>query len=250
MDGKIKIFESVGHGGADPGAVSGRFVEKDMNLIYAKACNEVLVNYLELEPLLSRSDDSYLTVGELVAESNNWGSKLHIAFHLNAGGGDGCEIIHSMHSPEGARLAQSIAIEIADMGQNAHGEYLKTRASDQNSNRDYYAELRDTNAVAVILEPAFIDSPDVEFVDTVAELQALGKAVARGIIKYLKLNPREKVSPGPTELEVTDELAAIPVSKIYKPGDALTAVGSVDNYFLIDLNGQLCCVPKSLVKVK
>ena len=40
-----KVFLGVGHGGSDPGAVAGGFLEKDVNLSIALSCYEELVRH-------------------------------------------------------------------------------------------------------------------------------------------------------------------------------------------------------------
>jgi N-acetylmuramoyl-L-alanine amidase len=196
-----KVFGSIGHGGSDPGAVEGKFIEKNMNLIYGKACMDELSKYLETK--ISRTGDTFIGLSGLVAMSNNYMAKIHLAFHLNAGKGDGCEIYHSMNSKEGKKLAEAIAKRIAAMGQNAHGQYVKTRPGTININKDYYTELDSTRAIAVIIEPAFIDSADVEFVDTDVELKRLGIEVAHGVLDYLGISIKPVVVvPAVKEIKV------------------------------------------------
>jgi N-acetylmuramoyl-L-alanine amidase len=177
------VFGSIGHGGSDPGGTSGNFIEKNMNLIYGKACMDELSKYLKTK--ISRMDDSFIGLNGLVTMSNNYQAQIHLAFHLNAGGGDGCEIFHSMNSKEGKKLAEAISKRIAALGQNPHGQYVKIKPSSKYENKDYYTELGATKAISVILEPAFIDSKDVEFVDTEEELKALGINIAHGVLEYL-----------------------------------------------------------------
>ncbi|MGK0468274.1 N-acetylmuramoyl-L-alanine amidase [Clostridium sp.] len=185
-----KTFGSIGHGGKDSGATSGRFIEKNMNLIYGKACMGELSKYIETK--MSRIDDRFISLSGLVSMSNNYNAQIHLAFHLNAGGGDGCEIYHSIHSTEGKKLAESISKKISALGQNAHGQYVKVRQGTKDVKRDYYTELGSTKAIAVILEPAFLDSKDVEFVDTEAELKILGIEVAHGVLDYLSINVKQE----------------------------------------------------------
>jgi N-acetylmuramoyl-L-alanine amidase len=240
-----KIFGSIGHGGHDSGAVEGRFIEKNMNLTYGKACMDELSKYVETK--ISRLDDSFIGLSGLVAMSNNYNAQIHLAFHLNAGKGDGCEIYHSINSAEGKKLAEFISKEIAALGQNAHGQYVKIRPSTKYENKDYYTELGSTKAIAVILEPAFIDSKDVEFVDTEEELKILGIAVAHGVLNYLGIKVKQEPKVFSVELKVIDEAAAIaekPI-KVFKANDLITAVGQEDEYWIVDINGKKAYVEKN-----
>ena len=240
-----KVFGSIGHGGSDSGATAGRFIEKNMNLIYGKACIDELSKYVKTK--ISRIDDSFIGLSGLVTMSNNYEAQIHLAFHLNAGKGDGCEIFHSMNSKEGKKLAEAISKRIAALGQNPHGQYVKIKPSSKYENKDYYTELGATKAIAVIIEPAFIDSKDVEFVDTDAELKILGISVAHGVLDYLGLKVNQETKVFSVELKVIVEAAAIATKpiKVFKVNDLITAVGEDDNYWILDIGGKKAYLEKS-----
>lgn len=63
-----KVFGSIGHGGQDSGAVAGKFIEKNMNLVYGKACMDELSKYVETK--ISRVNDSFIGLSGLVSMSN------------------------------------------------------------------------------------------------------------------------------------------------------------------------------------
>lgn len=176
-----KVFIGVGHGGADGGAVGkGAVLEKNLNLSIAKACGAALERS-GVKVLLSRTKDEPDTVAQEVAECNKFAPDLAVDIHNNAGGGDGAETYYTKGGGTGKKLAENILAQLVQLGQRSRG--AKTRTNSSGS--DYYAFIRETRAPAVIVECAFIDSNDVQLIDTEAERVAVGEAIARGILQTL-----------------------------------------------------------------
>jgi len=175
-----KVFISVGHGGADSGAVANGFKEKDLNLAIALACNEVLTRHGVITAM-SRSEDVSEKLTARINECNAFKPDYAVEIHNNAGGGDGAEIFHTITGGKGKTLAQNILNEIVAIGQNSRG--LKTKKN--SSGRDYFGWIRLTNAPVCLVECAFLDSKDIAIIDTPAEQKAMGVAIAKGILKTL-----------------------------------------------------------------
>lgn len=192
-----KIFIGVGHGGPDSGAVGkGGLKEKDLNLSIARACGTTLERH-GVNVRLSRTKDEADPVDQEARECNAYNPDLAVAIHNNAGGGDGAEVFHSFVGGAGKALAQNILAEISKLGQRSRG--AKTRLNASGS--DYYAFIRNTKAPAVIVECAFVDSTDVEIVDTEPERVKMGDAIARGILKTLGIAYKaEKTPPEPSKI--------------------------------------------------
>jgi N-acetylmuramoyl-L-alanine amidase len=177
-----KVFIGVGHGGNDPGAVSNGFKEKDLNLKVALACGDYLKQY-GVEVKLSRTKDENDSLQEEIRECNKFSPDLAIDIHNNAGGGNGAEVFHHYGGGKGKTLAKNILDEIVKIGQNSRG--IKIRKN--SAGRDYYGFIREIAAPAVIVECAFVDSPDIQIIDTDAEQKKMGIAIAKGILKTLSI---------------------------------------------------------------
>ena len=176
-----KVFISVGHGGSDPGAVANGFKEKDLNLAIALACNDVLIRHGVITAMSRTKDDSE-SLETRIKECNSFAPDYAVEIHNNAGGGDGCEIFHSINGGQGKTLAQNILNEIVAIGQNSRG--LKTKKNE--SGTDYFGWIRMTNAPVCLVECAFIDNKtDLAIIDTPAEQKAMGVAIAKGVLKTL-----------------------------------------------------------------
>jgi N-acetylmuramoyl-L-alanine amidase len=181
----IKIWLDAGHGGAETGAAYFGVEEKNYNLFIA----------LELEKRLkargfvvemTRRDDSAHSIAERCNRANEWGADYFLSIHHNAGGGDGYEVIHSIHHGVGQELAEAIALEFKALGQNAHGKNaVYDRESENNPGHDYYGVIRQTNMPAVITEYAFLDTKDRFDIDTREEQLAEAGALERGLYWYI-----------------------------------------------------------------
>lgn len=176
-----KVFIGVGHGGSDPGAVALGREEADLNLVIALKCRDELVRH-GVSVKMSRTKDENDTLTEEIKECNAFNPDLAIDIHNNAGGGDGAEAFYHYGGGMSKTLATNVLDEIVKIGQNSRG--IKTKLNSYGT--DYFGFIRETIAPAVIVECAFLDNAtDIKIIDTVAEQQAMGVAVAKGILKTL-----------------------------------------------------------------
>lgn len=165
-----------GHGGTDPGGGSNRqWREKDF-VLQISLYQAERFGQLGVPVTLTRRTDVTLSAAdraEIVRES---GATYCISNHINAGGGDGAETIHSIHS-DGA-LARLIARHLEAAGQNIRRVFTRTLPGD--SRKDYYFMHRQTGGVqTVIVEYGFADSPG----DDVSQLQTHWKAYAEAVVR-------------------------------------------------------------------
>jgi len=186
-----KIYIGVGHGGADPGAVSGKHREASYALDIATACTEELRRY-GVQVMQSRTTDTTESAKAKIAECNAYAPDFALDIHLNAGGGNGFEVFHSVAGGKGKALAQSIEKAVVAAGQNSRG--VKTRTN--SAGKDYFGFVRQTSCPALLVECAFIDSADVQIADTPAERKTFGKAIARGILNYLDIETKSETPSG------------------------------------------------------
>lgn len=181
-----KVYIGVGHGGSDPGAVFGKFKEKDIALEIAKYCDAYLKKN-GVETKMSRRNDSEVWLEQRIAQANAWGADLAVDVHINAGKGDGAEVYHTMYGGTGKKLATNILKEMKKIGQNSRGTKVKKNAKGE----DYFGFVRDINCPSVLCECAFIDSKDVEIIDTKDERKKMGEAIAKGILKTLGIKVKK-----------------------------------------------------------
>lgn len=182
-----KVWLDAGHGGTDSGAVANGLVEKKMNLITTMSCKNVLSAHGVIVGL-TRTGDTTHSISQRCSLANNWKADYFVSIHYNCAdgnNGDGAEAIHSIAYGKGEELARCIVDSIhSNTGQNLRPKATYARP-DSSGRRDYYGVIRGTNMKAAIIESAFINSTDRYIVDTVPEQEAMGVAIAIGILKFL-----------------------------------------------------------------
>lgn len=156
MDYKIVI--DAGHGGDDPGASGNGIVEKDYTLKISEYMYDRF-KALGIPVSITRTEDVTLTPEERVEKIQDFYGKgndvVVISNHINAGGGDGAEVIYALRNSDA--LAEEITEEIAKEGQNVRKFYQRRLPSDPA--QDYYFIQRDTpNNETVIVEYGFLDT--------------------------------------------------------------------------------------------
>ena len=177
----MKVFLGVGHGGNDPGAVANNSKEKDLNLSIALACRDMLVKH-GVSVKMSRTKDENDPLSEEIRKCNAFAPDLAVDIHNNAGGGDGAEAFYHYGGGKSKELAENILAEIVKVGQNTRGAKIRKNSH----GKDYYGFIRETSAPAVIVECAFVDNAtDRQIVATEGKRQAMGEAIAKGILKSL-----------------------------------------------------------------
>ncbi len=198
MNNGYRIVVDAGHGGSDPGAISGNLKEKDFNL---KAANYMYNRFKELgvPVAITRDTDESLTRAErLRTMTNTFGNDskvLILSNHINSGGGEGAEIIYPLRTS--STLPAMILDAIGEKGQIKRKYYQRVLPEDPS--KDYYYIMRETpNTTSLLIEYGFIDNPKdqkklqnnlLDYVEGVVE------AVANYIgITYTK--PGQGTSPG------------------------------------------------------
>ena len=137
------IVIDPGHGGTDPGAVSNGLKEKDFTLRISKYMYDRLKE-LGVPVRLTRDSDVTLTPKERVNKVQSFfgDSKdvVVVSNHLNAGGGDGAEVIYALRN--NSTLSKKILNELEKEGQNVRKYYQQRLPS--NPIKDYYFMQRNT----------------------------------------------------------------------------------------------------------
>ena len=153
-----RIVVDAGHGGSDPGAVSGNLREKDFSL---QAANYMYNRFKELgvPVAITRDTDKTLTRNERLNTMRSLGTDPNVIVlsnHINAGGGEGAEVVYPLRSSP--TLAKNILDEIGAKGQVKRKIYQ--RVLPENPSKDYYYIMRETpNTTALLIEYGFIDNP-------------------------------------------------------------------------------------------
>lgn len=164
-----KVIIDLGHLNCDSGAVANGFTEVALNNPIGRYAGAALIR--------SGVEVTYAsgTLSQRSALENKIRPNCFVSIHNNSGGGDGTEVfLYNNAGSSTLNLAKSIYNEIVPKLNNGRGV-----------KRANYHVLRETVGSAVLVECAFMDTVDIQAVDTDAERQAFGEAIAKGICKWL-----------------------------------------------------------------
>ena len=181
------IVIDPGHGGVDSGAVGNGITEKDLTLEISKYMYDRFKE-LGVPVALTRTSDTTLDASDrpnvALNKFGNGSNVILISNHINAGGGEGAEVIYALRSDD--KLSKTILEEIGKEGQLTRKYYQRRLPSD--SSKDYYYMLRNTpNTEAVIVEYGFLDNA-TDATRLKNNYKDYAEAVVRAVAEYKNLN--------------------------------------------------------------
>ncbi|MFI3300687.1 MAG: N-acetylmuramoyl-L-alanine amidase [Candidatus Gastranaerophilales bacterium] len=174
---KKRIMLDAGHGGKDSGALSGDILEKDITLDVAKLVKNILEKQGH-EVIMTRNNDSYVSLEERVEVSENATPDLFVSIHVNSSVKpqiDGVET-HYYHQHSMA-LAQTVHTELASSIKSTNRGLFKSK---------FYV-INHTTMPAILVEIGFISNAAErkELISNKRKKQT-AKAIAEGIGKYIE----------------------------------------------------------------
>ena len=180
-----KVVIDSGHGGVDGGSSGNGILEKEYTLKISNYIKKRL-DELGIENAMTRTSDELLDQSTRPKKAQSFFGKgndvIVLSNHLNAGGGDGAEIIYALRNSDA--LSKLIAKELEYSGQNVRKYYQRRLPS--NPSKDYYYLLRDTpNNETLIVEYGFLDSTgdDVNLIKN--NWEDLAEAVVKALANYI-----------------------------------------------------------------
>ena len=179
-----KIVIDPGHGGVDSGASGNGIIEKDLTLNISKYMYDRFKE-LGIPVSITRLDDSTISpsdrVNKILSFYGSDPNVIVISNHINAGGGDGAEVIYALRNSN--RFANLIGSELQKEGQNLRRVYQRRLPSDPS--RDYYFIHRNTgNTEPVIVEYGFLDSSKDDVNQLKNNYRNLAEGVVRAVLEY------------------------------------------------------------------
>lgn len=172
-----------GHGGSDQGSSGNGIVEKDLTLKISQYMYDRF-KALGVPVKMTRDSDVDLQPndrpGVVLDQFGNGKDVVVISNHINAGGGEGAEVIYALRNSD--KLASSILNELEKSGQVVRKYYQRRLPS--NSSKDYYYIIRETpNNQTLIVEYGFLDNAaDAERLKN--NYKKYAEAVVRAVTLY------------------------------------------------------------------
>lgn len=180
-----KVVIDAGHGGDDPGSSGNGIIEKELTLKISQYMYDRLKE-LGIPVTMTRTTDETLNpidrVNRILDAYGNNSNVIVVSNHINAGGGDGAEVIYALRNS--STLANDILKNIEATGQNVRKAYQRRLPSD--TSKDYYFIHRNTGKTQpIIVEYGFLDSTgdDVDLLKN--HYEELTEAVVKGIAEYV-----------------------------------------------------------------
>lgn len=231
----IVIVLDPGHGGVDVGATNSALglYESEINLKIALACRDKLQQYDGIRVYMThtgvRSQVAKSSLSSRVSVAAEVGADIFISLHINSAESKtaaGAEVYVPMttHDPkyneECTKLAENFIANFEALGLSSRG--VKTRASGGGrvytfddgtvEKGDYYYVIGEPisrlGIPGMLVEHAFIDG-DSDFLDSDAELTALGNADALAIAEYYNLTLKPEYADISSDLNDVSSAAEV-----------------------------------------
>jgi N-acetylmuramoyl-L-alanine amidase len=197
------ILIDAGHGGVDPGKISGSTLEKDINLEISKRLQEYLEQG-DATVFMTRIDDSDLAqtkksdmhYRKLTANTSK--ADIFVSIHQNSfpnASVKGAQVFYFNQSDNSKRLAECIQREM-----KAFVNYQNKFEAKENSN--YYV-LKQTSMPAVIVECGFLtNSGEKANLRTPEYQNRVAWAIYMGIIDYFHGISSDEITPAPRTIPI------------------------------------------------
>ena len=191
---------------------------------------------------ITRDSDITLNPTERVNKIlNTYGNNpnvIVISNHINAGGGDGAEVIYALRNTD--KLANLILNSLEAAGQNVRKAYQKRLPS--NTDKDYYFIHRETGKTEpIIVEYGFLDSKADDVNQLKNNYQKYAQAVADAVAEYIGIQVNDMYYT----VQKGDSLYSI-AKKFNTTVDALKDANNLTNNNLAI--GQILIIPSKEVE--
>ena len=186
MSKKLIVIE-IGHRANDPGAVSGGLRECDLNLTAGLECKRHLERH-GFETFVNRTEWPGMPLADFYAQSARLKPVAGVAFHWNAGGGNGFEGYCQTNGMRSSSRALGAAIakemEAITVMRNTPVRDFVSHPTPNGANITAY--INSVPAPFFYMECGFVDNAtDRARFDTVEKQRRYGVQAAKGILKYL-----------------------------------------------------------------
>ena len=178
-DNLHKVLIDISHGGKDFGAANQGVKEKDLAFEYAITLKEELIK-ADIDVLLSRSDDEYVTLAKRIDTANDEKVDLVLSLHFNTSAEpetNGFESYYKSDSEESLLIDSLIHTKISSYN----------LVSDNGSHIGNYSILNKTTAPSVLLELGYLSNQaELELLTKYETRNEYAKMLSEAIVEYFK----------------------------------------------------------------
>ena len=192
----VVVVLDAGHGGHDSGAIGYGLKEKSVALDIVKGIKLGLEKYGNIKVILTRTNDTYLTLEQRVQIEKKVKANMFVSVHLNAGGGTGFESYVDDRLSNDSRTVKRQRILHDAIMKELHT--IDKNLSNRGTKKANLYVVRNTNSDAVLTENLFIDTKkDTDLLKQHKTIQAIINGHVKGIVKIFNL--RKKVVDTPID---------------------------------------------------
>jgi N-acetylmuramoyl-L-alanine amidase len=201
----IQTFDTVvvdaGHGGHDKGAVGAYGNEKDFALQLALALRDKLMKR-GFKVVLTRGNDTFLTLSERVAVANNIPNSIFISLHFNSGGSAATGIETFALTPQGGTASlergggyngKQLSGNVHDSANIAlatavHGHVITAlKPIDRGIKRAQWSVLTGCRRPGILFEGGFVSNQkECAVIASASYRELLSNVIAQAVVSYRK----------------------------------------------------------------
>ena len=174
------IVLDAGHGGFDPGAVGSNLQEKEVNLKIVERLESILKSH-GFKVMLTRKDDTFISLNKRVKIANNNGARIFISVHNNSSSKNTSNGTETFIAPnktgDSLLLAENIQKQLID----------RLELVDRGVKKEHLYVVKYTEMPAVLVEVAFLSNPREEkLLQVDGFLTEAAVAISQGIFDYFE----------------------------------------------------------------
>jgi N-acetylmuramoyl-L-alanine amidase len=180
----VLIYLDAGHGGKDSGAVGNNLKEKDLNLDICKRIAIGLKAYQNVDVLMSRTEDIYLTLDQRTKKANDAKADVLISVHINAATASSAKGFESFVYS----IVDSPTVAFQNVLHNEIANAIGKNVVDRGKKRKNLHMVRESNMKAVLTENLFIsNAADAALLAQADFRQKIADGHISGLEKFLGL---------------------------------------------------------------
>ena len=179
---KNKVVLDAGHGGSDYGAIREGINEKDINLDVTQRV-EALLKSKGYKVALTRKDDTFVSLEDRVSISESEEPEIFVSIHVNSAVSTDPNGIETHYYHDYSK----------DLAETVHKHMIKeVGAKDRGLFKSKFYVINHTTDPAILVEIGFLSNENERNeLLTDKRKQQTAKAIAEGIIEYLKENGKK-----------------------------------------------------------
>lgn len=189
-----------GHGGMDSGTLKGGMIEKDLTLDVARRA-ERLLQARGLATMLTRADDSYVSLAARTAIANEQPNCIFVSIHFDEAGRPAATGIETYYAarqisiPERVMawlpFVQKASLELSNPESQSLASFIQeelvthTEAVNRGTRPQQFFVIANVRHPAVLVEGGFLtNKEDVSKLATEAYREQIAAAISDGVVRY------------------------------------------------------------------